>query len=694
MSLLAPLFLAGLGLLIVPIIIHLTQRQRSQVTAFPSLMFLRKVPFKTTNRRRIRHPLLFALRCLAIALLALVFARPFFVADGGPAGQSARDVVVVVDVSASLGFEDRWEAALDSARAVVTDLVEGDRIAIVSFAEQAEERLGLTENLEAAGEVLGGLELTQLGTRLDAGLQLAGRILAESERASREVVLISDFQRTGWEDGGRLRLPDGVSLRAASLAEGDAANIAVAGAALQTTPGGRARVLARLTNMGDEPVEALPVSLELGGRAVATLPIDIAPRGASAIAFEDVALPAGRTRGRLTIPADGLEIDNSLRFMASSEAGLRALILESNRGRDDRSLFVERALSIGDAPRIDAVRRPSAQIDAADLGAAAMVILNDGDLSDAGRADQLRDWVAGGGGALIVLGPNGNPGRWSDAGRTLLGGTLGALADQTSVGGSRLVWLDYDHPVFELFSAPRSGDFSEARFFRFWNLEPAEGTSVLARYQDGEAALLEHSVGEGRVLIWTSTLDKFWNDLALQPVFLPFLHRMVLHATDYREPQRWIRTGGVLELAVLTAGEGESSSAGVEGEWILVSPDGDREPIEVAEGPTWVEFVETGFYEIESRDDVSRATWVAVNAPLEEADLVPVAPERVVEAVVGVTARDGEATAGAIDEETAERRSELWWPLLILAVLVLGAESVIANRWTRRRPTSGLARST
>ncbi|MGH7542194.1 MAG: BatA domain-containing protein, partial [Gemmatimonadota bacterium] len=47
MSFLAPAFLAGLVLLAVPILVHLTQRQRSEVHAFPSLMFLRRVPFRT-----------------------------------------------------------------------------------------------------------------------------------------------------------------------------------------------------------------------------------------------------------------------------------------------------------------------------------------------------------------------------------------------------------------------------------------------------------------------------------------------------------------------------------------------------------------------------------------------------------------------------------------------------------------------
>lgn len=696
MSLLTPWFLAGLGLLSIPIIIHLTHRQRSRVTVFPSLMFLRKLPFKTMNRRRIRHPLLFALRSIAVILLALAFSRPFFDSVAAVEAGSARDVVILLDVSASLGYEGRWDAALDSARAVLDGLGEGDRVAVATFDERARERVPLTLDLAAARDALADLSTTDLGTRLEAGIQLAGRILAESGDRRREVALVSDFQRTGWEDGGRERLPDGVSLRAASVAPEEAANVALAEAAVRAADDGRVRLLARLANMGVAPVEGLPVSLEIAGRTVATIPVDMPSRGTGTAVFDDLALPEGRSRGRLTVPGDGLAIDNEFRFMAAPEAGLRTLILENNRRASDGSLFLERALGIGDAPRIETSRTPAAGLDAAALSSSDFAILNDADLADAGRAGRLREWVSDGGGLLIVLGRDASMNRWSDAGLELLGAGPGSLVD--AADGRRLSWLDYDHPVFELFSGPRSGDFSGARFERFWSLEPAEGTAVVARYDSGEPALLERLVGEGRVLVWTSTLDRYWNDLALQPVFLPFVHRLALHATGYREPERWIEAGGVLELTALAgAGAGGAGSAGLAGEeaeWVLVDPDGDRQPVEVGEGPTWIEFPRAGFYQVALRNDAGRATTVAVNPPIAESDLAAVATERVVEAVAGV-APTATGTAGedgaAADGETVPRRAELWWMLLLLAGLVLGVESVLANRWTRQRPVSGLA---
>ena len=65
MGLLAPLFLTGLAALAVPVLIHLIQREKNTVVRFPSLMFVRKVPYESVRRRKIRNWALLALRLAA-----------------------------------------------------------------------------------------------------------------------------------------------------------------------------------------------------------------------------------------------------------------------------------------------------------------------------------------------------------------------------------------------------------------------------------------------------------------------------------------------------------------------------------------------------------------------------------------------------------------------------------------------------
>src|SRR6187401_3023447 len=106
MSFLAPLFFIGLAAIVVPVLVHLIQRERKRVIEFPSLMFVQKIPYQSVQRRRIRHWFLLLMRAAAIALIVAAFARPFF-PEGAAAALAAsggsRELVIVVDQSASMG---------------------------------------------------------------------------------------------------------------------------------------------------------------------------------------------------------------------------------------------------------------------------------------------------------------------------------------------------------------------------------------------------------------------------------------------------------------------------------------------------------------------------------------------------------------------------------------------------------------
>src|SRR5947209_79621 len=55
MNFLAPAFLAALGALAVPVIIHLIHRERRTVVPFPSLMFLQRIPHRAIRNALQEH---------------------------------------------------------------------------------------------------------------------------------------------------------------------------------------------------------------------------------------------------------------------------------------------------------------------------------------------------------------------------------------------------------------------------------------------------------------------------------------------------------------------------------------------------------------------------------------------------------------------------------------------------------------
>ena len=97
-GLLSPWFLLGLGALAVPILVHLIHRERKEVQGFPSLMFLQRIPYQAVRRQKIRHWLLFLMRCLAMLLvvgliLLVAFAPALWSRAGAVAPAQPRDVL-------------------------------------------------------------------------------------------------------------------------------------------------------------------------------------------------------------------------------------------------------------------------------------------------------------------------------------------------------------------------------------------------------------------------------------------------------------------------------------------------------------------------------------------------------------------------------------------------------------------------
>src|SRR5436853_5556162 len=104
MSFLAPVFLVGLAAIAIPVLVHLIQREKKRVVEFPSLMFLRRIPYQSVRRRRLRDVALLMMRLAALALIVLAFARPFFRTDSlaAAAQNGAREAVILLDTSYSM----------------------------------------------------------------------------------------------------------------------------------------------------------------------------------------------------------------------------------------------------------------------------------------------------------------------------------------------------------------------------------------------------------------------------------------------------------------------------------------------------------------------------------------------------------------------------------------------------------------
>ena len=692
---LVPLFLLGVMGIVIPIIVHLTRRQRRNVVHFPSLMFLEKIPYQEQRRRRVQHWFLLTLRALALALLAIAFARPFLdESELGLAGSGPREVVVLVDQSYSMAIVEQLDRAKAAAQGVFDELGPLDRASLVVFSQGARVLARSTSDRIRLRAALDTIQVGSGPTRYGPALKVAQTIIEESTLPTGEVFLLSDFQRNGWRGDEGVRLPPGSTVTPIPLGDDDPLdNIMVTDVALpRQAVSGRERVTAtaRIVRRGGSAPREVTVSLDIDGQELQSRPLTLQPNAAAAVTFQPFTLSQPHTTGTVRVPEDVLEADNSRHFVLSPGSSLAVLIVESGGADQDASLYLRGGLEISDDGRFDVTLRRANTIRPVDLEGASVVFLNDVQI-DGGSAERLRTFVEEGGGVLIALGQDGG---WPASAADMLPGAVGPSEDRIQGRGGRLGYLEYDHPVFEVFSGPRSGDFTGARFFRARAFEPADSAEVLARFDDGSVALAELRRDRGTVLVWTTTLDDFWNDLAVQPVYLPFVHRLAEYLGGRTEAVPWFVTGQVVDLAnpqaLETAGLVSSQAAGLtEGlDQIALSPSGSSVQLPVGEGPRYLPLEEHGFYTVRPPgSDPERPFVMAVNVDLDESNLARIDPEELVVQITAPTAavEDGPALTQAttLRREDQERRQSLWRWLLVVALGLFIAETVLSN-WVSR----------
>jgi hypothetical protein len=199
--------------------------------------------------------------------------------------------------------------------------------------------------------------------------------------------------------------------------------------------------------------------------------------------------------------------------------------------------------------------------------------------------------------------------------------------------------------------------------------------------------------GRGRAIVFASTLDLSWNDLALKPVFLPFIHQLGRHLSGFKEQPAWLTVGQVLDVtaAEIAAGATTAGAATSQTARTVLAPSGQRRDLTPPAAPpgaappsTAVELGEQGFYEIRvAGRDAGPMIVAAANVNLAESNLERMDPKELVTAISGDGSSGPGGAQDVLPDEAQELAQRFWWYLLFAGILLLIAETVLAQRLSR-----------
>jgi hypothetical protein len=222
-------------------------------------------------------------------------------------------------------------------------------------------------------------------------------------------------------------------------------------------------------------------------------------------------------------------------------------------------------------------------------------------------------------------------------------------------------WLDPSHP-----SIGKSDRWDGVRFYQAVKVDGSKAR-VAARLSDQTPLLLEKQIGEGRALVFASTLDNIANDLPIHPAFVPFIEQTSRYLARLDDGQASFAVGSYLDLR-----DAREKGASIE----VLDPKGERAmSLDEATKAQNILLGRAGFYEVRrpnKRDDL-----VAVNADRRESDLSVLPAETVtLWENTGIT----KAGEGSIAGDEQSKPVSVWWYVMLLVLGLAVAESVLGNR--------------
>lgn len=521
------------ALVLVPLILHLFARAKPPVYAFSSVVFLRQVLRKAIRIKQPQSLLVLVLRTILFAALIGAFLKPVFFAGQALPGLGVRkDVVLIVDATASMaateGSQTRFAAACAKGAEILNGLSTADTANIIWLGTpNRSEFPQLGANVTFLKKALRQASVSYTAADVTGALGLAAGMLRD-RTAAREVYVLSDFQATTWT-GVTFAVPPGLRLYTVKIGEAQLPNVAVTSLAAEPArplAGQDVKVFCEVQNFSLEP--AITTVYLRAGETHQSQEVRLTAWQKLPVLFQLKPTTVGEQTLAVALSEDAFPADNE-----------RWAVID-----------VVQELNIGIAgyePETAAYWRRAVSA----LGWANAVTLSEADLEKPVTVDALflAGWAGAGAAKERVAGylKQGGLVVWFP-GTAAEAGSLQALLPKSTAAnpGAGKLWekaakpwrlrlADPANPMLAVFASGTYGDPARGTFAGRLRLPELGGAKSILNYEDGQPALTVLRDG-GALLLWNLPLQREVTDWALQIEFVPFLGELILHHRQKTAP--------------------------------------------------------------------------------------------------------------------------------------------------------------
>jgi hypothetical protein len=578
MTFLSPLLIWGALLGAIPIIIHLLNRRKFRRVEWAPMRYLKLTVQRNRRKVQIEQLLLMLLRVAAIALLFFYLARPVVNPTGlegwlGSGGRSSQ--IVLIDDSLSMGYGSSESPAFRQAKETAGSLVSSarneDRFTIlVASAPRAPvvHEVEGSRHEDLAGAVA-TIPPTSVHAAWPAVLEGVEEVLRSCTYPTRQVTILTDLRRSGW-DGGVSPIAAkwagaGVRVRIFDVGSDETANVAL----LAINPldrtilaGAESRWEAVIRNDSPRVLDGLKAILRVDDRPTEVKLPEIAPRAVARVPLMVQFPGPGLHDLSLQLPDDALPGDNQRWAAVPVKDSLLVRLVDGDPSSEPFGSEVDylaAPLSIGigaaEAWRVEVALDNdflNPRLDTPDV----LVLANVAAPSPE-QASRLLRLVREGMGLMIYTGSKVDAGVYNDllfrGNDKLLPVKLKGVVDAAIQGV--VIEPVRPSPIEKLLELKTTALERVAVRQIMAVDDPAEDDDkvrVLARWNDPSrsTAVVERIVGDGRVLLWTTTADRAGNDWPIEPSFVLAVREAVRGTARPTKLTNTVTAGDPMRLVV------------------------------------------------------------------------------------------------------------------------------------------------
>ena len=566
LTFLNPALLFALAGLVVPIAIHLVNRQRAVPLRFSSIRFITRTTLRQKSRRSLTDLLLLLLRLAFLAAVLTALAGPQWElkSEGLKADEETVETVIfLVDASSSLSGWGGWEETVQVFRTRLSELPGDTAAGLVVFGKDVLEEVAPTRNRSLVENTLLTTYPEQRAGAPAAGLKRASELLGSIPGP--RIVVLSDFQLSTWQSDLLPDIDPDIRIEFVKVGDFERANFSILSVDSFASRAGGTRVIARVKNDSSEAAE-ISVGLQVG-RVQLEEVASFSPGQIQPVAFS---VPEGNgSVGRVFLPEDTYVEDNEYRVWVGPSSPINVglvIPLEAEPEKLNEAEFVSKALSVeipGGGNHYFA-QLFDATVDIGGLigGMDALYLAGSVSYLSEEQMGDLQRFLEEGG--VVFVSPGNMAAKQfrklSDQGLsalTYVGRTKSAVERGVPY---HVGWINPDSNLGKLFDEEAAVDLYQMGIYSYIRLRAGEGTDVLLRSEDGDPLFARERIGKGTLLTTAWPWGGRSSDLPLRFSFLPLLRESLAEAIAEKEGTKRLHCGDLLSLADLPEGASPSDS--------------------------------------------------------------------------------------------------------------------------------------